>query len=224
MMILAYAADAEVVVIPNWSAFSGFIPVSRNQNCFINGEKPEDRFIVQYSGNIGVTHNVETLVEIAERLKTNEEILFQIIGRGDRANFIMELVEKKQLANCQILPFRKDEELYESLCAAHLAVITLDDKTSDISVPSKIYNIMAAGVPVLVIAPSMSDVSGIVKEYCVGAAFEKKDINGMCDFILEIKNNAILHYRMAGNALNASNNFTNANAGKYLEHYLKILD
>lgn len=220
-IVRSYAPDSNVVVIPNWSAFSGWIPISRNKNRYIIDDKLEDKFVVQYSGNIGVTHNVETLVEVAAALRAQKDIHFQIIGRGDRAGFIGELIRRKQLQNCQILPFRNDEYLYESLCSAQLAIVILDNKTTDISVPSKIYNIMAAGVPMMAIAPPMSAVAGIVKEYQIGAVFDKVDISGMSEFLLEMRNNPDLRNMMAENSLKASCNFTKANAGKYLEFYLK---
>jgi glycosyltransferase involved in cell wall biosynthesis len=217
--LLDYSTNIDVRVISNWSAFSGFLPIKKDQNLIIHREGLNNKFIIQYSGNIGVTHNVETLIEVAEILKLHMDLEFQIIGRGERTNTIMELIKKKELANCRLLPFRKDEELFESLCAADLSVITLDDKAPDISVPSKAYNIMAAGVPMMAIAALNSSLSDIISQYQTGRTFDKGDIEGMCRFILELKNNSAYYNQLASNSLKASQSFTNANAVKYFELY-----
>jgi glycosyltransferase involved in cell wall biosynthesis len=217
--VLEYSPDTDVRIIPNWSAFSELTPVDKNKNIIIQREGLKGKFIIQYSGNIGVTHNVETLIEVADKLKVDPDIKFQIIGRGERSIAIKDLIENKGLENCKLMPFRKDEELYESLCAADLSVIILDDKTADISVPSKTYNIFAAGVPVMAIASLTSGISDIITQHQAGKVFGKDNIGGMCEFILELKNNPSLFDRMSANSLKASENYTNANAVKYLEYY-----
>jgi glycosyltransferase involved in cell wall biosynthesis len=219
--ILDYSEKANVRVISNWSAFSNFTPIKKEKNRILKWEGLTGKFVIQYSGNIGVTHNVETLIEVAEALNHHKDLEFQIIGRGERYNIIRKLIEKKGLTNCRLLPFRKDEELYESLCMADLAVITLDNKTAAISVPSKLYNIMAAGLPVMALAPVKSAISGIILKYQTGKTFEKENVNGMCEFILKIKNNPVLRLRLSANALAASQDFTSSNATKYLMYYNK---
>ncbi|MGQ1785717.1 glycosyltransferase family 4 protein [Saccharicrinis sp. GN24d3] len=215
--VIKYAPDADVEVIPNWSAFSGKQPISKEQNEIVKREGLGNKFIVQYSGNIGVTHNVETIVELAVDLKDEADIEFLIIGRGERQNVIKELIESKNLSNCKLLPFRRDEELYESLCVADLAVVTLDDKVPDISVPSKVYNILTAGVPVMAIAAHDSSIATLVHDHKVGKTFAKEDIDLMKDYILELKNDFDLRSYLASNALAASQQYTNRNAVKVLE-------
>jgi glycosyltransferase involved in cell wall biosynthesis len=217
--VLNYSTDIDVRVISNWSAFSDLTPIKKNMNGFIINEGLQGKFIIQYSGNIGVTHNVETLVEVADMLRMNDEIVFLIIGRGKRTGIIRELISKKGLKNCILLPFRKDEELYESLCSADLAIITLDERRVDISVPSKIYNIMSAGVPVMAIAPTHSGVSEIVLRHQIGKVFEKSNLSGMCDFVLDLVQNPTYRENLSLNSLQASKFYTKSNASKYIEYY-----
>ena len=217
--VLAYAPGAKVEVIPNWSAFSGNHPIAKEQNTCIKSEGLQGKFVVQYSGNIGVTHNVESVVELAEALKSHADIEFLIIGRGERKSVIKNLIESKNLSNCRLLPFRKDEELYESLCVADLALVTLDDKTPDISVPSKMYNLMAAGVPIMAIAALNSSIAEIIAQYQLGKTFERINIEGMKNYVLELKNNPDTRKHLADNSLEASQNFTKCNADRFLEFY-----
>ncbi len=119
------------------------------------------------------------------------------------------------------MPFRKDDELFDSLCAADLAVITLDDSIPDISVPSKIYNIMAAGTPVMAIASVNSGLADIITRHKMGRVFDKENIIDICQFIKELKNDPKLWNYLSENSLNASRQYTIANATKYLNYYLE---
>ena len=220
--ILSYSGTAIVKVIPNWSAFSGLLPVRKEQNSIIKNEGLTGKFVVQYSGNIGVTHNVDTIIEVAESLSGYSDIVFQVIGRGEKSKAIRKLVGDKRLKNCKLLPFRSDDLLYESLCAADLAIITLDNKTSDISVPSKLYNIMAAGLPVMAIAPLNSAISEIISQNKIGKTFEKDNLRGMCEYIIELKNNPSLRLCLSEHSFSASRNFTRSNANKYFQYYNEV--
>lgn len=219
--ILSYSCSSVVKVIPNWTAFSGYTPVLKNQNAKIKRDGLTGMFIVQYSGNIGATHNVDTLIDVAAQLIDNADIEFIIIGRGDRTTAIGSLIKDRELKNCRLLPFGCDEELYELLCSADLAVVTIDGRTQDASVPSKLYNIMAAGVPVMGIAPLNSALSAIILENDMGRVFEMNNIEGMKEFILQIKNDGKFQSALAENALKASINYTSANAGLYLKNYIE---
>jgi glycosyltransferase involved in cell wall biosynthesis len=218
--IFEYSETRDISVIPNWSAFSGFKRVKKENNKLIAQHNLQGKLIVQYSGNIGVTHKVEVLIEVAELLRSSDEIVFLIIGRGERMNKISNIIQEKGLKNCLILPFRKDEELFDSLCAADLAVITLDDKTPDISVPSKTYNIMAAGVPIMAIAAENSEIANVIDKHQNGKSFDKSNLDGMCRFITEFINDPEYKNCLSKRSLRAAQYYTRSNAKKICDVYL----
>jgi glycosyltransferase involved in cell wall biosynthesis len=214
-----YTDSERVSIIPNWTSFSGFKPVSKDSNPVRQRESLQGKFVVQYSGNIGATHKVETILEVADQLSYYSDIEFQIIGRGDRVNTIKRIIEDKGIKNCKLLPFRPDSELYESLCAADLAIVTLDERTKDVSVPSKVYNLMAAGVPIMAIATLDSAICDIVEGNKVGKVFEVTDIEGMKRFIIELHENEDMRNGFAQNSFRASKSYTSTNAEEYLRYY-----
>jgi len=218
--VLNYSPDADVRVISNWSAFSSYKPVKKESNPIITREGLKGKFIIQYSGNIGVTHNVETLIDLADSLRNHTDIVFQIIGRGERYNLIKDLIKIKGLNNCHLLQFRPDDELYFSLCAADIAVIILDDKTNDISIPSKTYNIMAAGIPIMAIAPRTSGLTEIISLHEAGKSFEKNQLSEMSDYIINLKNDKLLYQSLSDNSLLTASNYTKENALKYFKNYV----
>ena len=155
---LARYVDREALIVqPIWSIFQDNSRIPREQNRFLATQDTGSRFIVQYSGNIGLTHNVDLLVDIAKRLRDREDILVQIIGRGPREPYIRQLVAERGLKNVQMLPFQSDEMFPHSLSAADLGVVMLDERVGRGSVPSKAYNLMSFGIPALyVLAPTAS--------------------------------------------------------------------
>ena len=218
--LLSKYTDHKINVIANWSDTSLFKPVEKQKNPFIKEKQLEGKFIVMYSGNIGYTHNVEVLISVAEQLKKYKDILFLIIGRGERTTYISSLIDKKQLQNCKMLPFQPDDILPFSLASADIAVITLADETALISVPSKTYNFLAVGAPLLCIAAQESEMNQLVSQFDNGKCFDKSDINQMADYILALKNDESYLSLSQKNSRVASYNFTSKNALLYLEQYV----
>ena len=217
-LLKAYT-DREVLVRPIWSIFQENNKTEKNKNIFITEHGLQNKFIVQYSGNIGVTHNVETLIEIAEVLKDNTEILFQIIGRGPRKSKLEKLVKEKNLPNCVFLPFQTDDMFPYSLSAADVGVVILDETTSKGSVPSKSYNLMSYGIPSLYIASKDSQLYEYTKKYEHGACFSKNELKVVTEFLKNLSTNSLFYNEISSNAIEAAKNFKRENADKFIKAY-----
>lgn len=219
--LLAQYTDAKnIFIIPNWSGLTKIKPVAKSENQFVIDNNLKDKFIVQYSGNIGYTHNVELLVEVAKMMKVYNDIVFLIIGRGDRVNHIKNLIQEYKLDNCIQMPFQPDETLNFSLAAADLGVVILDEKTAHASVPSKIYNLQAVGVPILAIASLDSEINEHIEKYENGKTFAQNDLDGVKNYILKCKDDKEYLKKISDNSITASKNFSMDNANKYYEHYV----
>lgn len=219
--LLAQYTDAKnIFIIPNWSGLTKIKPVAKSENQFVIQNNLQDKFIVQYSGNIGYTHNVELLVEVAKMMKEYTDIVFLIIGRGDRVNHIKNLIQEYKLDNCVMMPFQPDETLNFSLAAADLGVVILDEKTAHASVPSKIYNLQAVGVPILAIASLDSEINEHINKYVNGETFAQNDLEGAKNFILKCKSDKDYLKKISDNSVTASKDFSMDNVNKYYEHYV----
>jgi len=215
-----YVSSDKIIVTPIWSIFQSNGRVKKSENPFIKNEGLDGKFIVQYSGNIGLTHNVEVMVELAERMKNDKDILFQIIGRGPRVPVLKSLVEEKNLPNCQFLPFQSDEMFPYSLSAADIGVVILDEMTSKGSVPSKSYNLMSYGIPALYVASEDSELNDYAKKYEHAICVEHKNLDVAVQFILELKQSTELRKRIAENAVEAAKQYRRVNADKIVEQYM----
>ena len=222
-----YCDEKKIRVIPNWSYdFIGNdtpllkFPLAHSANHFLLELGLQDKFIVLYSGNIGNTHKVETLVAVASLLKDVNQIHFLIIGDGSKKSLVEKMVNEQGLENCTILPFLPRNKMVYSLGAADIGVITLSEGASDVSVPSKTYNMLGVGAALMCIASPDTELGYLVRTFNVGKTFISSDTEGMKNFILSLasdKDSLLLYKR---NSIDASKQFTSRNAEKYVEQYL----
>ncbi len=219
-MIGQYVDKEKISIISLWTTFTKPKPIAKEENFFIKKNHLTGKFIVQYSGNIGITHNVEVLLDIAERLLDEEHIVFQIIGRGTKVPQIKKTIEQKRLKNCQWLPFQSDEMFPYSLAAADLGVVILDDRTSQGSVPSKTYNLMTVGKPILYLASKDSELFDYAINYKNGACFHSSELDSIAVFIKELSLSKDRQQLLSKNSLHAANDFKRSNAALLVNEYL----
>ena len=219
-LLSVYIEREKIIIQPIWSIFQTNIKKSRQNNPFVSEHKLEDKFVVQYSGNIGLTHKVEVMVELAENMQNHPDILFQIIGRGPRVPRLKKMVEEKKLVNCQFLPFQSDEMFPYSLSAADIGVVILDELTSKGSVPSKSYNLMSFGIPSLYIAAMDSELMNYADKYGHAKCFTEKDLEKAMAFIVELKNNKELYKELEEKSLITAGFFKRNNATKFIDYYI----
>jgi hypothetical protein len=219
-LLARYVPRESIIVQPVWSIFQKNDRVAREQNPFVEQHHLQGKFVVQYSGNIGLTHRVEVMVELAERMHEYPDILFQVIGRGPRVPVLKKLMEDKRLENCQFLPFQTDDMFPFSLSAAALGVVILDELTSQGSVPSKAYNLMAYGIPSLYIAAPGSELHSYAERFGHALCLSKTQLDQAVAFIARLSQDKELHQVMSARSLAAATCFRRDNARKFVDHYL----
>jgi glycosyltransferase involved in cell wall biosynthesis len=212
-----YIDRSRIKVIYNWSASENIHPVPRDENKFIKDNNLEGMFIVLYSGNIGYTHNVESVIEVAEKLRSHEDIRFLFIGEGKKKEILQNKVREYGITNCIFMTWQSTQVLPFSLASADIGVVTLNDETATVSVPSKTYNLLAVGTPLMCIAPQSSELNRLVSSYGNGKCFDKNNIDGMAGYILRLHEDNQLRLRMSEASLEASKHFTYKNAMEYVQ-------
>jgi len=211
----SYVDEDKVSVIPIWTDNDFFKPVPRDENIFLKENQLKDKFIIMYSGNLGFTHKVEILVDLANAFKDqNIEVL--IVGEGARRTLIKERIKKLGVVNCKLLPWQPMAMLPYSFSAAHIGVVSLGEEASTLSLPSKTFNLMSVGIPLLSIAAKDSELADIVHRYDIGKCFAADDLNGMIEFVNKMFHDESEYNRLSANSRLASLNFTPKNAEEYL--------
>ncbi len=216
-----YVSKEKQLITPIWSVFQNKKKIKKSNNLFIKQNNLDDKFIVQYSGNIARSHKVEYLLQIAEMLLKNDKIYFQIIGKGPRVSFLNKLIKEKKLTNCDILSFQSDDMFPYSLSAANLGVVILDSVSGKGSVPSKSYNLMSLGIPSLYISSKDSELYNYIQKYSNGKWIDKTMLKEAADFINELSQNKEMQKKYSFNAHKAASDFKLDNADRVIELYLK---
>ena len=171
----------KVVVVPDWVDCERIRPLESNPLRRNFGEK----FVVMYSGNIGLSQQLEAVLEAADRLRDDERILFAIIGEGARKKWLEERARAMGLPNVIFLPYQPLENLAESLTAADLHLIPLAPGAAGCLVPSKIYGILAAGRPFIAMMEESAEVAQIARENAVGFVVRPGDVDALIGAIRE---------------------------------------
>jgi glycosyltransferase involved in cell wall biosynthesis len=212
-----YAGETKIQMIPIWTD-NGFLkPIDPARNHFIRNHNLSGKFIVMYSGSIGLSGDVEVLITVANEIE-RDDILFLIIGEGSKKEKIREKVKSLKLENVILLPWQPVTEIPFSFSSADLAVISLGINDSKLAIPSKLYNFLSVGAPLLCISSRGSEIDNLATRYQCGRNFEPVEIKEIKEFILEIAANRDLHSLMRMKSLEASKYYTSANARQFLKN------
>lgn len=207
--------NKDVDVIPLWSDVSDFNIISREENVILKQCNSLNKFVIVYSGNLGQTHPVEKLVELANLLDRNIFSVI-IIGDGSKKNKLEKIIEKQKLPHVYLLPWQPIELLSHNLCAGHLNVVTLDEIAGNLSIPSKTFNILSIGNPVIGICSEDSDLAKLIIENNCGLVSKPSSISLLAEKITLLAEDELEYNRLKLNSLVASKKFTKENAKAYL--------
>lgn len=161
-------ASHRIRTIHNWADPSTVQPVPPEVNRLRRQHGLHDRFVVMYSGNLGVSHYFEDLLEVAFRLRHHERIRFLFVGRGPRLAEVRSGVEKMGLRNVLFLDFQPYERLSESLSMGDIHFVSLREGFEGLVVPSKAYGALAAGRPLLYQGSASGEIARVVEEHDIG--------------------------------------------------------
>jgi colanic acid biosynthesis glycosyl transferase WcaI len=157
-----------ITIIPNWADTDVIAPSSRADNTLLTQHRLDDKFVIQYSGNMGRTHGIECILNAAVKLSSSDRIHFLFIGSGAKREWLECEAGRLRVSNCTVLPPQRREDLTVSLNACDIAIIAFVPGMSGVSVPSRMYNVMAAGRPIIAVADEDSELALVVKEERIG--------------------------------------------------------
>jgi len=216
-MLMCSASDKKIKIIPWWADTEFIKPVEKEKNRFIIKHNLEDKFIVMYSGNFGLTHNIEKILNTALMLKADDNIKFVIIGDGPKKKIVDLFERKHNLKNLLVLPFQEEEMLPYSLAAGDISVV-LDSFSygeggeSTASIPSKTYYLMSAGSAIYAESDNTSELNRLINMNNLGMCDNTQDINKFLKFIEVCRNDKKLLSKFKKNSRLTSHNFTRKNA------------
>ena len=161
-------------------------------------------FVVMHAGNLGFYGAWNTLIEAA-KLLANENIGMVFVGDG--ANHAAIEASAQGLPNVRFLPFRPVEQIPHVMMAGDVHVVTVKRGLEGVVVPSKLYSILAAGRPVLTVAPAECDASRIAIESGCGMAADPDDPAVVARAIRELRDCPARLAKMASGARDVASGY-----------------
>ena len=178
----------KMAVVPNW-VDTEFLKPRPKDNRVARRHGLHDRFVLMYSGTLSISSNLalESVLESARLLAREEDIRFAIVGDGLKKEALRTRAGEMGLSNVVFLPFQDYADLPELLAASDVLLVPLDKEKSQMSVPSKLYNFMAAGRPILGLAPPDSEVAAVIRNTGCGFVVPPGDVRGLAEAVLALK-------------------------------------
>lgn len=179
-------SSQNITLIPDWADPSSILPSSKN-TLFRKKHKLENKFIILYSGNIGFSSELETVIEAARILKFHSDIIFYIVGDGIKRHGLEKIVKNYNLSNVKFLPFQPRESFSDLLASADLNVITLNRNFTNVASQGKIYSAMSSGRPVIAVMDSNAWAAKWPSQYNFGDQVESDDCVALSETIISWK-------------------------------------
>ena len=168
--------ESKISVVPLWldekRIQSGSHPTSfRSENGI-----PADNIVVLYAGTIGRVSGAEVVLNVASKMKQDQNVLFLFVGEGALKQDLVARAASERLTNVRFLPFQPEARLGEMLTSADIGLVTLLPGAANNSLPSKVLGYLAAGLPVVASVDLQSDIAHYITVGRCGCVCPPQDV------------------------------------------------
>jgi len=204
-----YLQNSEKIkVIQNWEDATFIIPMAKSRNKFSIENNLLQKFVVTYSGNMGVNHNLEIVIEAAGYLK-NSDIKFLFFGEGSQKQKLITKSFDMNLQNVAFFDFQPLSNLPFTMTCGDAIIVSQEKGTDGLCVSSKFYTALAAGKPIIAIIGEDSEIANVIKKYQCGVVVTDFNPESLGKAISELLLNKDLCDKLGENARIAfEQNFT----------------
>ncbi|MCM3670905.1 glycosyltransferase family 4 protein [Mesobacillus maritimus] len=218
------------VVINNWTNQNEIVPLSKDNleiQTFLNTYNLLGKFMIMYSGNLGLYYDLENIIKVTEYFKNHNDLAFVFIGDGAVKEKMKEFVNEKNIKNVHFLPYQPREFIKYSLNAADLHLVVNQKGIKGVSVPSKIYGVMASGKPILGVLEQGSEAQMIIQRSDCGKVVNPQDYKGITEAIecfYKMKKENLQQLGLNGRKYLEKNFKKEISIGKYKEILKKVTE
>ena len=179
------ALPDRIAEVPVWSRRDEIYPMPREGHPLRSELGLESKFVVMYSGNLGLAHTFDEFLEAARKLRNRDDIVFLFVGGGPRLKEVREAKDRDGLDNVRILDYFPREQLHISLSVADVHLISMRPEMTGIVVPGKLYGIMASCRPALFVGPDRCESADAIAQANCGRVLPIGDAEGVASTITE---------------------------------------
>lgn len=225
----------KTVMINNWIDEKEIYPLDENHPRVQDFKKNyglEDKFVIMYSGNIGLYYDLENLMKVIEKFKPGtktddgREVVFAFVGAGSVLDKLVAYKEEKQMENVVFIPYQDKADLIYSLNAGDVHWCVNAKGIKGVSCPSKAYGIMAAGKAILGVLETGTEVRGLIEESVCGKCCEPGEYAQVAEqiqwFIERAATDEVKEMGLRGRAYLEKHLTRKVSVDQYAEEMLKL--
>lgn len=209
--------------INNWIDEKEIYPLPADHEKVVAFKKKyglQDKFIIMYSGNLGLYYDLENLMNVIKKFKDREDVVFAFVGEGTIRENLFQYKEKNNLQNVTFIPYQDKSDLIYSLNAGDVHWCLNAKGIKGVSVPSKLYGIIAAGKPIIGALEEGSEARLIIEDTNCGYVTEPGNysaIEAIIEKFLNRKDTSVLSEMSEQGRMYLVNNLTkNVSIKKYI--------
>ena len=176
----------QLEVIPNFVDTASLRPLPR-RNALATMYRLQDKFVVLYAGNVGLSQGLEVVLDAAERLQSRREIEFLIVGAGTSKNDLIADAQRRGLSNVRFLPLFPEAQVPKLYASCDVALIPLRRGLTQNSVPCKTYSIMASGRPYIASVDEGSNVWKLTEKVECGVCVPPENAEALAEAVLALQ-------------------------------------
>jgi glycosyltransferase involved in cell wall biosynthesis len=209
-------------IIPDW-VDTGAVSPGPKRNPYSEAHGLADAFVVMYSGNIGLSQGLESVVDAAQLLREVPDILFVLVGDGANKAALQTRVAALNLPNVTFLPFVPKEGLRDAFASADAFLVPLQRGMAGYIVPSKLYGILASGRPYVAAVEDDCEVAAITRTHQCGLVAAPGDADVLARQIRVLHGDRAMAVRYGANARAAALAFDRTAAvAKYMAVFTAV--
>lgn len=164
-------------------------PIKKECNPFLFEHNLQNKFVVLYSGKMGKGHNIEVILEAADILKNHPEIVFLIIGSGEKVELVKEHLEINS-SNILLMDFQPEDVYPYSIASGDIGLVSQESKMAHLFMPSKVFSMMACGEAIIGICSEHDDLNSLISDNNIGFVITNADASSLASRILELYRNS----------------------------------
>lgn len=179
------------ILINNWTDDEKIYPLKLNDIDVLdlkNKYKLINKFIIMYSGNLGLYYDLENIIKLARGFEVYEDIVFVFAGEGALKPELKKYKKENNSHNIKFLPYQPKDKLNISLNMADIHLVVNSKGIKGVSVPSKLYGVMAAGKPVLGVLEEGTEARIIIENSNCGICTEPGNYEEIVEIIKKLYN------------------------------------
>jgi len=216
--------NTAIEVISPWADIHSIVPLTYESNPLAQEFNPERKNVVLYSGNMGISHDINSLLEAAKYLHERQDILFLFIGSGKCWQMAVEFKSKNSLTNIKIYPFQPEEKLPFTMALASISLVSLGEGAEELMVPSKVFYYMAAGSAVVGICNGDNELRDVIEGSDCGLCVPTGQPRELADKVISLidDNDRLVHYRKNARNFAIKNYSREAGVGQFISVFTRL--